>query len=55
MFYSEDGHRLPSLCVYYKKKKEEMSQEELEEDRDLTDAELVQRDVIKVSLQCCSM
>lgn len=46
--FSEDGFKLPSLCTYYKKRNESMTKEEKEQDRDLTDAELMERDVIKV-------
>ena len=35
--------------MYYKKPKEEMTREEQEEDRDLTDTEIVERDVVKVN------
>ena len=48
LFCIDDDCKVPSLCTYYKKKKEDMTQEEKEEDRDLTDAELVNRDVVKV-------
>lgn len=48
LIFSEDGFKLPSLCHYYKKKTEEMTKEEKEEDRDLTDGEVMERDLIKV-------
>lgn len=48
--YAEEGYKIPNLCTYYKKKKEEMTQEEKEQDRDLTDAEIMQADVVKVYL-----
>ena len=46
--FSEDSFKLPSLCRYYKKKVEQMTREEKEEDRDLTDGELMERDLVKV-------
>jgi len=46
--FSEDGFKVPSLCTYYKKRAENMTKEEKEQDRDLTDAELMERDVVKV-------
>ena len=49
LLFSEDGFKLPTLCRYYKKKVEQMTREEKEEDRDLTDGELMERDVIKVN------
>ncbi|XP_047132220.1 RNA polymerase II-associated protein 1 isoform X1 [Hydra vulgaris] len=49
--FTENGFVLPQLCFYYKKKDEEMTQEEKEEDRDLLDAELVKVDVVKGLLQ----
>ncbi|XP_066914199.1 RNA polymerase II-associated protein 1-like [Clytia hemisphaerica] len=49
--YSEDGFRLPSLCTYYKKREEEMTKEEQEENRDPTDAELMERDIVKALIQ----
>lgn len=48
LLFSEEGFKLPSLCRYYKKKPEQMTREEKEEDRDLTDGELMERDLVKV-------
>lgn len=48
LLYSEEGFKIPSLCTFYKKRKEEMTREEQEEDRDFTDAEIAERDVVQV-------
>ncbi|XP_057315544.1 RNA polymerase II-associated protein 1-like [Hydractinia symbiolongicarpus] len=51
VMYAEEGYKIPSLCTFYKKKREEMTQEEKEQDRDLTDAEIMQADVVKGLIQ----
>lgn len=51
LFMSSDGCEVASLCTYYKKSKDEMTQEEVEEDRDLNDAEIINKDLIKGLLQ----
>lgn len=48
LFMSSNGFEVASLCTYYKKSKDEMTQQEVEEDRDLTDAEIISKDLIKV-------
>ena len=49
VFSFPHGLELPSLSPLYEKKEKSTSKEDKEEERNMTDAELLKKDVVKVS------